>query len=106
MSSPFPYSAGPRFADEPRGDPAAQAIASLRGYASQLYASALAWLDLRGGQELHLEVAKDYATVSADALNAVEVKDTNASVTINSQDVRDTFDAFVDLVERNPEREV
>lgn len=106
MSSPFPYSAGPRLADEPRGDPAAQAIASLRGYAYQLYATALAWLDLRPGQELYLEVAKDYATVAENALNAVEVKDTQASITINLQDVRDTFDSFVDLVERNPDRMV
>jgi hypothetical protein len=106
MSVPSPYTAGPRLADDPRGDPAAQAIASLRGYAYQLYASALAWMELRNGQELHLEVAKDYATVAKDALNAVEVKDTQASVTINLQDVRDTLDAFVDLVERNPGREV
>ena len=106
MSSPLPYSAGPRLAGEPRGDPAAQAIASLRGYAYQLYATALAWLDLRSGQELYLEVAKDYATAAENALNAVEVKDTQASITINLQDVRDTFDLFVDLVERNPDREV
>ncbi|MDA9398723.1 MULTISPECIES: hypothetical protein [unclassified Bradyrhizobium] len=106
MPSSFPYSAGPRLAGEPRGDPAAQAIASLRGYAYQLYASALAWLDLAPGQELHLEVAKDYATVAEDALNAVEVKDTRATITINLQDVRDTIDSFVDLVERNPDRNV
>ncbi|HEU0150919.1 MAG TPA: hypothetical protein VFR21_29100, partial [Bradyrhizobium sp.] len=106
MPSHFPYSTGPRLTDEPRGDPAAQAIASLRGYAYQLYATALAWLDLRAGQELYLEVAKDYATVAENALNAVEVKDTQASITINQQDVRDTFDSFVDLVERNPNREV
>ena len=106
MSSPFPFSAGPRLANEPRGDPAAQAIASLRGYAYQLYATALAWLDLRSGQELYLEVAKDYAIVAENALRAVEVKDTQASITINLQDVRDTFDSFVDLVERNPGREV
>jgi hypothetical protein len=102
-----PFSAGPRLADAPRGDPRTEAIASLRGYAYQLYASALAWLDLRPGHELYLEVAKDYAVAAADALNAVEVKDTgSSSVTINSKDIRDTLDAFVDLVERNPTRDV
>ena len=34
----------------------------------------------------------------------VQVKDTTAKVTINSEDVRDTLDGFVDLVERNPGR--
>jgi hypothetical protein len=106
MSPSSPYNAGPRLAEELRGDPAAQAVASLRGYAYQLYAAALAWLDLRDGQELYLEVAKDYAVVAENALNAVEVKDIQARVTINLEDVRDTLDAFIDLVERNPQREV
>jgi hypothetical protein len=100
-----PFSAGPRLIAAPRGDPATEAIASLRGYAYQLYASALAWLDLKAGQELYLEVAKDYAIAAADALKAVEVKDTGpSSVTMNSADVRETLNAYVNLVERNPER--
>jgi len=45
MSQPFTQ--GPRLSDAPVGDPSAQAIASLRGYAYQLYASGLAWLDLQ-----------------------------------------------------------
>ena len=53
-----PFNQGPRLPDAPSGDPAAHAIASLRGYAYQLYASALAWLDLKPGEELHLEVAQ------------------------------------------------
>ena len=88
----------------PVGDPSAQAIASLRGYAYQLYASGLAWLDLHPGQELFLEVAQDYAVATEEALRGVQVKDTTAKVTINSEDVRDTLDGFVDLVERNPGR--
>lgn len=101
-----PFTSGPRLSGAPSGDPATQAIASLRGYAYQLYASGLAWLDLRPGQELYLEVAQDYAIATQDALRAVQVKDTAANVTINSGDIRDALDAFVDLVERNPEREV
>src|SRR5208282_410363 len=104
MSQPFTQ--GPRLSDAPVGDPSAQAIASLRGYAYQLYASGLAWLDLRPGQELYLEVAQDYAVATREALRAVQVKDTAAKVTINSEDIRDTLDGFVDLVERNPGREV
>ncbi len=101
-----PFTSGPRLSGAPSGDPATQAIASLRGYAYQLYSSGLAWLDLRPGQELYLEVAQDYAVATTDALRAVQVKDTAANVTINSEDIRETLDAFVDLVERNPEREI
>jgi hypothetical protein len=99
-----PFNQGPRLTGRPSGDPAAQAIASLRGYAYQLYASGLAWLDLRQGEELYLEVAQDYAVAAGDALRAVQVKDTSAKVTINSKNIRDALDAFVDLVARNPGR--
>jgi hypothetical protein len=107
LSSPSPFTAGPRLTDVPTGDPATQAVASLRGYAYQLYASGLAWLDLKPGEELYLEVAKDYAIAAEGALRAVEVKDTAASsITINSKDVRETLESFVDLVERNPGRRI
>lgn len=104
----YEYSAGPRLTDDPAGDPRRQAIASLRGYVYQLYASALAWVDLRQGQQLYLEVAEDYATLANQVLHGVQVKDTaqSGSVTINSQDVLDAIDAFVDLIERNPSFEV
>jgi hypothetical protein len=89
------------------GDPSREAVASLRGYAYQLYTSALAWIDLRSGEELYLEVAEDYAVAAQDALKAVQVKDTGPStVTINSEGVQEALNAFVDLVERNPERNV
>ena len=101
-----PFTSGPRLADAPSGDPATQATASLGGYAYQLYASGLAWLDLRPGQELYLEIAQDYAVATRDALRAVQVKHTSANVTINAEHIRNALDSFVDLVERNPEREV
>ncbi|WP_343654156.1 hypothetical protein [Paraburkholderia caribensis] len=98
------FSAGPRLDDGPVGDPRRQAVASLRGYAYQLYVSAVAWVELRAGERLYLEVAEDYAVAAEGALKGVQVKDTaqSGSVTINSADVLETIDAFVDLVERNP----
>jgi hypothetical protein len=100
-----PFTAGPRLSDIPGGDPATQAVASLRGYAYQLYVSTLEWIDLKPDELLYLEVAKDYAVAADDALRAVEVKDTpSATVTINSQGVLDTIDHFVDLIDRNPEK--
>jgi hypothetical protein len=101
------FNAGPRLNAPPLGDPSREAVASLRGYAYQLYTSALAWIDLRSGEELYLEVAEDYAVAAQDALKAVQVRDTgSSSVTINSEGVQEALDAFVDLVERNPQTNV
>ena len=81
------FSSGPRLV-EPSGDPRRQAVDSLRGYAYQLYVSALAWLRLQSEERLYLEVAEDFAVVSREALEGVQVKDTSGSgrVTINSED--------------------
>lgn len=61
---------------------------------------------MQDGEELYLEVAQDYATAARDALAAVQVKDTQATTTIQSEKVRQAITEFVDLVERNPARRV
>lgn len=101
------FSSGPRLF-EPSGDPRRQAVDSLRGYAYQLYVSALAWLRLRAEERLYLEVAEDFAVASREGLEGVQVKDTSGSgrVTINSEDIRQALAAFVDLVARNPRAKV
>ena len=87
----------------PEGDVARQAVDLLRGYAYQVLASALAWIDLGERDRLYLEVAEDYA-VMAQNLSAVQVKDTAASttVTLNSPSIHEAIESFVDLVARNP----
>jgi hypothetical protein len=90
----------------PQGDPSTQAIASLRGYAYQLYASAVTWVSLSPDDELYLEVAEDYAVAARQVLDAVQVKDTEAKVTLNSENARAALDHFVGLVEANPGRRV
>src|ERR1700742_3778987 len=100
------FDQGPRLFDTPSGDPSAQAVASFSGYAYQLYATGLAWLELGQGDELYVEVAEDYAVATQEALRAVQVRRTGENITINSQKVRDVLDRFVDLVERNPRRAV
>lgn len=105
MSNTGPFNSGPRLGAV-EGDPSRQAVASLRGYAYQLYATSIAWLDLREDGELYVEVAEDYAVVLGEALNAVQAKDTQASITINSDGVREAINGFVDLVRRNPGRQV
>lgn len=99
------FGSGPRL-DAPEGDASRQAVSSLRGYAYQLYASALAWLALRDGEVLHLEVAEDYAVATRSALAGTQVKDTAASgkATLRTEGVRAAIDGFVDLVTRNPDR--
>ncbi|MFV2045491.1 MAG: hypothetical protein ACC700_19945, partial [Anaerolineales bacterium] len=90
----------------PKGDETREAIDSLGGYVYQIYQSALAWIELEPEEFLFLEVAEDYAVVAADALNAVQVKETGHNVTINSDDIVTSIDSFVDLRQKNPELQV
>ena len=92
----------------PKGDASRQAVAALRGYGYQIYASALAWLALGDGETLHLEVAEDFAVATRDAIAGTQVKDTapSGAVTLRSAGVRAAIDSFVDLVLRNPGRQV
>ena len=103
MDSHDLFNAGPSAGLVPQGDTARQAVDSLRGYAYQVLATALAWLDIDEHGRLFLEVAEDYAIVAEQALDAVQVKDTESSgsVTLNSASVRNAVAAFVDLTERN-----
>lgn len=98
------FTSGPRLSDGIDGDPRRQAVASLRGYAYQLFATALAWIGLGPGEQLYLEVAEDYAVLSQGALEAVQVRDTAASeaLTLRSAAVAQTIESFVDLRRRNP----
>jgi len=90
----------------PKGNEAREAVDALRGYAYQIYQSTLAWIELEPEGFLFLEVAEDYAVVAADALNAVQVKETQQNVTINSDDILASIDSFVKLREENPELQV
>lgn len=108
MNSHDLFNAGPSAGIVPQGDTARQAVDSLRGYAYQVLATALAWLDIGETSRLFLEVAEDYAIVAKEALSAVQVKDTegSGSVTLNSASVRNAVAAFVELTERNPDIQV
>jgi len=52
---------------------------ALRGYAYQVVAATLAWLNLKQDSYLILEVAEDYAIIANGALQTVQVKDTARS---------------------------
>lgn len=85
---------------------AREAIDALSGYVYQIYQSALALIELEPEEVLFLEVAEDYAIVAADALKAVQVKETGHKATINSKDIVASIDSFVDLRQKNPELQV
>ena len=88
--------------ETPVGDPTREAIDSLRGYAYQIYQSALAWADIKDNEFLYLEVAEDFAVAAKNALEAVQVKDTAKQVTINSDDIIASIDSYIVLQENNP----
>ena len=92
----------------PTGDTARQAVNALRGYAYQLVATVLAWLDIEHDGRIYLEVAEDYAILADRALRTVQVKDTKESetVTLNSSSVQRAIAAFVELTDKNPDLHV
>jgi hypothetical protein len=103
-----PFTPGASIDTPPAGDVERQAVASLRGYAYQVAAAALAWLDVDDSGKVYLEVAEDYATVAQHSLDAVQVKDTveSGSVTLNTEAVREAINAFVTLAASNKDRYV
>ena len=98
----FGVQAGPAL--DLKSDAAREAIASLRGYAYQALATAVAWLDLPENGRLYLEVSEDYTTLVEQVLSTVQIKDTKKSgvITLNSKSVRRAISSFVDLVTHNP----
>lgn len=98
----FGAKAGPAL--DLKSDAAREAVASLRGYAYQALATAVAWLDVPANGRLYLEVSEDYATLVERVLSTVQVKDTkkSGSITLNSENARRAISSFVDLVIHNP----
>ena len=86
-------------------DTTRQAVASLQGYAYQLVATALAWIDIDERSRIYLEVAEDYLTVADQAFRAVQVKQSGktSSVTLNSIGVLNAISNFIHLIQRNPD---
>ncbi len=108
MNSNDLFNAGTTPEHIPKANVARQAVDSLRGYAYQALAAALAWLDIDEHSRLYLEVAEDYAIIAEHVLRVVQVKDTESSgsITLNSANIRAAIVAFVDLVERNPDIQI
>lgn len=88
------------------GDEAKQAIDSIRGYVYQLLTTTLAWVSLSSEEDLHIEVADDFAVATRNSLLATQVKNSSTKITINTKSVRDMIDSLINLKSSNPSRSV
>ncbi|TNC49028.1 hypothetical protein FHG66_12765 [Rubellimicrobium rubrum] len=88
------------------GDPRRDADHTIAGFAYQFVVASIAWLTLRPDQDLHLEIAEDYAQASLGILKGVQVKHTADPITSNTPSVIDAINSLFDLRSRNPDRDV
>jgi hypothetical protein len=91
----------------PDEDLVRQAHASIGGYVYQIFATGLAWLDLKGDDLLLVEVAEDYAVVADSMTTAVQVRASGRSrVTLRTEGVIEAIEALHRLRSRNSDRDV
>ena len=102
------FSPGTLIDSAQKGDAARQAVHALRGYAYQVVAATLAWLNLADEGCLILEVAEDYAILANGALQPVQVKDTarSGTVTLVSESVIKAIESFVSFANRYADRQI
>jgi hypothetical protein len=79
------------------GDPARQAVPSLRGYAYQIWRTIYRWLGLKPGETLFIECAEDMDIAAVDGTTAVQVKDTETKISLASLDAREAILHFWEL---------
>ena len=73
------------------GDPARQAIPSLRGYAYQIWRTINRWLRLKPDEILYIKCTEDMDIAAADGTTAVQVKNTEIRISLASQDAREAI---------------
>ncbi len=85
-------------------DPARQAVASLDGYAYQIWRTVLEWLLLKDAAELELEGNEDIDLLRPGIATSVQVKNTAGSggITLRSGDVVDAINNFWRARAKNP----
>lgn len=83
-----------------------EAIAPRRGYLYQDYRTAIAWLELKDGEVLFVEVAEDYVKIVNKELVATQVKDLSRNITLNDEGARSALASFVELKRLNSNKAV
>ena len=87
------------------GDPKRQAVASLQGYAYQIWQSVYRWLHLRTDQALVLEGAEDIDLMGPGKAESIQVK-VSGPISLRSEHVLASIDHFWGHQQNNPELSV
>jgi hypothetical protein len=87
-------------------DPAREATASMRGYASQIWRSVLIWIRLQDADRMYLEGAEDIDLIHGSAAETTQVKATAGNITLRSPDVVEAINNAWLNQERNLDREI
>src|SRR6266540_4579555 len=82
------------------GDPARQAVSSIRGYAYQIWRTVERWIRLKEGETLFIECAEDFDVATPEHTTAVQVKNTEAKISLASKDAHDAIANFWMLQQR------
>jgi len=82
------------------GDPARQAVPTLRAYDYQIWRTVDRWLRLKPGEMLYIECAEDLDIVEAEGTIAVQVKHTEKRISLASRDACDAILHFWELKQR------
>ena len=88
------------------GDPARQAVSTIRAYIYQVWQSVDAWLQLSDDDVIFLEGAEDFDKVGADGATTTQIKNEAASISLNNQRAHEALENFWALSEREPNRRV
>jgi hypothetical protein len=83
------------------GDPARQAVDSLRGYAYQIWRTIDQWLRLKPGETLYIECAEDMDIAASGGTTAVQVKHTKRKISLTNRDALEAILHFWELQQRS-----
>jgi hypothetical protein len=87
-------------------DPERQAIGPQRGYRYQAWRSVYQWVTLKTDEILFLEGGEDIDRLKVGEATTIQVKETAATVTLNSADVLAAIGHFWQHQSNNPDRKV
>jgi hypothetical protein len=87
-------------------DPAREATASMRGYASQIWRSVLIWVRLQDSDRIYLEGAEDIDLIHGSAAETTQVKATAGNITLRSPDVIEAINNAWLNQDRNLDRQI
>ena len=85
-----------------------QAVASLEGYAYQIWQTVYRWINLKDGEVLFLECAEDIDVLGPKKTETIQVKHTKLSktVTLRSKEILEAISNFWKCQEDNPESKI